>query len=57
LFHNKHSLIFQEPENNILKIGLITKHIKETAIKPSFDLLKETTDNLVNVKSQIEENL
>ena len=55
-FHNIHSVIFQEPEKNIEKIGLITKHIKETAIKPSFDLLKETTENLVNVKTQIEKN-
>lgn len=54
LVYNKHSLIFQEPDRNIEKIGRITKHIKETAIKPSFDLLKETTENLENVKLKIE---
>ena len=53
-FYNKHLLIFQEPDSNIEKIGRITRHIKETAIKPSFDLLKETTENLENVKLKIE---
>jgi len=53
-FYNKQALIFQESEINIEKIGLITKKIKETAIKPSFDLLRETTDNLENVKLKIE---
>lgn len=52
-FYNKHYVIFSDHEKNLDKIGHITKHIKETAIKPSFDLLNETTENLENVKMQI----
>ncbi len=54
-FYNKHIVIFQDTDNNVGKIEQITRRIKETAIKPSFDLLNETTNNLENVKREIQD--
>lgn len=52
-FYNEHALIFKHAEKNIFEIEQITKHIKETAIKPSFNLLKETSDSIEMVKAKI----
>lgn len=55
VFYTQHSAIFKSVDDNISEIDSITKRIKQTAIKPSFDLIKETTDDLEVVKEKIEE--
>lgn len=53
-FYGKFSAIFLNAEMNLEKIGTITKKIREVSLKPSFDLLEETTSNLQDVKLKIE---
>jgi predicted GTPase len=52
-YYNKQSVIFKEETKNLENIGMITKQIKETAIKPSFDLLQETSTKLDQVRLKI----
>jgi predicted GTPase len=53
-FHDRTQRFFCDYESNILKIGDITSKIKEESIKPSFDLLSVTLDEIKGVREQIE---
>ncbi|MDN3692871.1 50S ribosome-binding GTPase [Chryseobacterium tructae] len=46
--------IFSNPDENVKKIRVITQQVKEKSIEPSFTLLKNTKNDLEQVKDQIE---
>ncbi len=52
-FYTVYSAVFADIDGNTLELSKTTRKVKELAIKPSFDLLEETMNNLIGVRSEL----
>jgi len=53
---NQYIKVFSEADNNSKTIQEVTQKIKNDSIEPSFDLLADTTKNLIKVKNKMIDN-
>jgi predicted GTPase len=54
VFHKKYKAVFINAESNSNVVQKVTQEIKDASIRPSFDLLSETTNSLIEVKEKIQ---
>ncbi len=53
-FHEHKSLVFKNLEKNSEIVKNVTQEIKDASIKPSFEILSETTKSLIDVREKIQ---